>query len=34
MLAMRKYLSVMKVALDEDPQMKEKLGIVTPLFVQ
>jgi hypothetical protein len=25
---------VMKVALDEDPQMKEKLGIVTPLFVQ
>lgn len=33
-LAMRKYLNVMKVALDEDPQMKEKLGIVTPLLVQ
>lgn len=32
--AMRKYLNVMKVALAEDPQMKEKLGIVTPLLVQ
>jgi hypothetical protein len=28
--AMRKYLNVMREALADDPQMKEKLGIVTP----
>lgn len=28
--AMRKYFNVMREALEDDPQMKEKLGIVTP----
>jgi len=28
--AVRKYINVMKEALEDDPQMKEKLGIVTP----
>jgi len=32
-LAMRKYHNVMKAVLEEDPQMKEKLGIVTPIEV-
>lgn len=32
--AMRKYLNVMKEALEDDPQMKEKLGIVTPIVLQ
>jgi len=27
---MRRYLNVMKVALEDDPQLKEKLGIITP----
>lgn len=29
--AVRKYINVMKEALEDDPQMKEKLGIVTPI---
>ena len=33
-IAMRKYLNVMKEALEDDPQMKEKLGIVTPIVIQ
>lgn len=32
--AIKKYLNVMKEALEEDPQMKEKLGIVTPIVLQ
>lgn len=31
--AMRKYHNVMKAVLEEDPQMKEKLGMVTPIEV-
>jgi hypothetical protein len=28
--AWRKYINIMKEVLEDDPQMKEKLGIVAP----